>query len=121
MPVPARSSKTRHKSRQHFLLRMRVVVHHGYACARIRPIDFILCESEVSEQLFTFWQYGVDETKDPTFPDYKNRVAKRDEIHQLATLFGVSDKEIDSKIHNLRSQFLREFNKCASSKTSGSG
>lgn len=58
---------------------------------------------------------------DITCPNYKNRLVKRDNMHELACLFGVSDREVENKLHNIRSQFLREYNKSMLSKRTGSG
>jgi hypothetical protein len=52
--------------------------------------------------------------------DYKNRNKRRDAMHELAIKYGVSDPEMEKKIHNLKSQFRREHKKLKESKKSGS-
>lgn len=58
---------------------------------------------------------------DPNCSDYKNRLVKHDNYSELGILFNVPAREVESKWHNLKSQFVRENNKVLSSKKYGTG
>jgi hypothetical protein len=53
--------------------------------------------------------------------DYKNKVKKNDAWEDIANALKLPRKQVEAKVHNLRSQFLRETKKISSSKTTGSG
>lgn len=56
---------------------------------------------------------------DPTSADFNNRAIKRNNYAELATLFDVGYKDVEGKLHNLRSQFYREHKKVETSKLTG--
>ncbi|XP_045781400.1 uncharacterized protein LOC123878298 [Maniola jurtina] len=58
---------------------------------------------------------------DTSHRDYKNKIKKNDAWESIATTLDIPRKDVEGKMHNLRSQFLRERKKIASSKSTGSG
>lgn len=51
--------------------------------------------------------------------EYKNKIKKYDAWEGLANELQIPRKDVEAKIHNLRSQFVREKKKIASSKGTG--
>lgn len=58
---------------------------------------------------------------DTAHRDYKNKLKKLDAWDSIAKTLDVSVKEVESKVHTLRSQFTRERKKFKCSKKTGSG
>lgn len=58
---------------------------------------------------------------DTSHSDYKNKIKKNDAWESIATTLDIPRKDVEGKIHNIRSQFLRERKKIVSSKSTGSG
>lgn len=58
---------------------------------------------------------------DSSNPNYKNKNRRHDGLIELAVSFGVEKQEIERKIKNLQSHFMRERKKETESKKTGSG
>lgn len=75
--------------------------------------DTVLSLLELYESRGLLW--------DTSHRDYRNRIKKNDAWEDIAKALKLSRKEIETKVHTLRSQFVRERKKVKSSKTTGSG
>ncbi|XP_063365098.1 uncharacterized protein LOC134653632 [Cydia amplana] len=56
---------------------------------------------------------------DPSNPDFKNRTKKNDAWDAIANTVNIPRREVESKIHTLRSQFAREKKKIAQMRKNG--
>ncbi|XP_063385469.1 uncharacterized protein LOC134671539 [Cydia fagiglandana] len=56
---------------------------------------------------------------DPSNPDFKNRTKKNDAWDDIANTVNIPRREVESKIHTLRSQFAREKKKISQSRKNG--
>lgn len=92
-------------------------------CSRVRNVplnmaivwgnDTVLSLLELYENRELLWN--------TSHRDYKNKIKKNDAWEAIAKELKLSRKDIETKIHTLRSQFVRERKKVISSKTTGSG
>lgn len=58
---------------------------------------------------------------DTSHRDYRNKIKKNDSWEAIAKELKFSRKDKETKVHTLRSQFVRERKKVKFSKTTGSG
>lgn len=56
-----------------------------------------------------------------TSANHKNSNTRHDALQRIATAMECTVNEVDKKLHNLRSQYLREVTKVEKSKKSGAG
>ncbi|XP_060809362.1 transcription factor Adf-1-like [Amyelois transitella] len=75
--------------------------------------DTVLLLIELYESRDLLW--------DTSHRDYRNKIKKNDAWEDIAKALKLPRKEIEAKVHTLRSQFVRERKKVKSSKTTGSG
>lgn len=75
--------------------------------------DTVLLLIELYESRDLLW--------DTSHRDYRNKIKKNDAWEDIAKALKLPRKEIETKVHTLRSQFVRERKKVKSSKTTGSG
>lgn len=75
--------------------------------------DTVLSLLELYESCVLLW--------DTSRSDYRNKIKKNDAWEDIAKTLELPRKEIETKVHTLRSQFVRERKKVKSSKTTGSG
>nr|XP_026496143.1 transcription factor Adf-1-like [Vanessa tameamea] len=75
--------------------------------------DTVLLLIELYESRDLLW--------DTSHRDYRNKIKKTDAWEDIAKALKLARKEIETKVHTLRSQFVRERKKVKSSKTTGSG
>lgn len=75
--------------------------------------DTVLSLLELYESRELLW--------DTSHRDYRNKIKKNDAWEAIAKELKFFRKDIETKVHTLRLQFVRERKKVKSSKTTGSG
>lgn len=92
-------------------------------CSRVRNVSLnmpVVLGNETVLLLIELYQsHGL--LWDTSNHDYRNKIKKNDAWEDIAKALKLPRKEIEAKVHTLRSQFIREKKKITSSKTTGSG
>ncbi|KAG6443054.1 uncharacterized protein LOC115455727 [Manduca sexta] len=96
---------------------MPVVAHQMLARVDVRAMSVAWSNDRVLQLIELYQNCGC--LWDSTDYDYKNKLKKRDAWNTISKILDLPLKEVESKIHTLRSQFTRERKKLKSSNKPG--